>query len=59
MNIDMEFIADSVPAILVLGGFLLIILGFGGGGGLLALLGVMCLVGGVCVYLLKERIIRI
>ena len=54
----MDFVADSVPAILVLGGILLIILGSSGDSGL-GVAGAFCLILGVVVYLLKERVIKL
>ena len=47
----MEFVANTVPAILVLGGILLAILGN-------TLFGGFCIVLGVCVYLIKGKSIK-
>ena len=55
----MDFVADSVPAILVLGGILLFILGKTTGDSSYGNFGIICLFIGVIVYLLKEKIIKI
>ncbi len=52
----MDFVADSVPAILVLGGILLIILGTIQPS--LNAAGWVCLIVGVFLFLLKEGIIK-
>jgi hypothetical protein len=52
MSYNMEFVANTVPAILVLGGILLVILGH-------FPLGVVCIIAGICMFALNEKIIKL
>ena len=51
MNYSFEVRAETVPAILIVGGFIAAILGY-------ASVGAVCVIAGIILFLLQERIIK-